>query len=170
MTPRLVPFLAALLAATSAHAQNCDPNIRETTPASRFTVNAQQGTVVDKSNGLMWKLCVEGVSGPGCKTGTSPYLGWADALAQAATSTYAGYKDWRLPNTKELESLVEGKCSFPAINLAVFPNTPWDWHWSSTPDATNAGYTWVVHFDYGYTGSDNRLGNFGTVRLVRGGQ
>jgi hypothetical protein len=166
----MAPFLAALLAATSAAAQTCDPNIRETTPASRFIVNAQQGTVVDKSSGLMWKRCVEGKSGSDCATGAYPYLDWAGALAQAAASAHAGYKDWRLPNTKELESLVEEKCSFPALNLAVFPNAPWDWQWSSSPDATNAGYSWVVHFDYGYSGSDNRMGNFGLVRLVRGGQ
>jgi hypothetical protein len=175
MIPRMVPFLVALLAATSADAQVCDSNIRETTPTSRFVVNVQQGTVLDKSSGLMWKQCAEGMSGHSCTTSTGayPYLGWSEALtqAQAANSTHAGYKDWRLPNIKELESLVEEKCHFPSINLTVFPNTaPTDWYWSSTPDATNAGYTWVIHFDYGYSGSDNRMGNFGIVRLVRGGQ
>jgi hypothetical protein len=34
-------------------------------------------------------------------------LDWEDALAYAESSTLAGYDDWRLPNVKELQSIVD---------------------------------------------------------------
>ena len=171
MTPRIVLSLAlsATFASASAWAQTCQPNIRETTPASQFVVDAAKGTVLDKKTGLMWKRCVEGQSGTNCGNGSYSAHDWAGALMQAESSAYSGYNDWRLPNPKEFESIVEEKCYSPAINTAVFPNAPSDWHWSGSPYAYYSDGAWNVNFYNGY--SYGYLRDYaGAVRLVRGGQ
>lgn len=149
-------------------AQTCQPNIRESTPTSRFKVNTN-GTVLDQKTGLMWKRCTEGLSGADCATGSPAYTDWAGALGWAANSGFAGYKDWRLPNQKELRSLVEVKCYRPAINLTVFPGTSNAGYWSSSPFAYSAIFAWFVGFDLGYS-SGNYRNDYNAVRLVRGGQ
>ena len=161
--------LAGVLAAPAVLAQTCNPAIRPSAPDSRYVVNAAQGTVLDRQTGLIWKRCVEGLSGADCGAGETTYLNWGAALRQAEASTYAGYKDWRLPNSKELESLVEVACYDPAINDTVFPNDPATWVWASSPSANYANVAWGVYF-----GSGNSSGNYryynNAVRLVRGGQ
>jgi len=162
-------FLVTLCASAPLAAQTCNPHIRTTAPTSRYTVNVGQGLVLDKQTGLMWKRCSEGQSGTNCAIGAVVNFDWGTALSRAAGSTYAGYTDWRLPNTKELESLVEYQCSLPAINLAVFPNATSDVHWSSSPDAFSSYTAWAVNFGYGAYGVGFRFFSL-AVRLVRGGQ
>jgi len=162
--------LAGALAAPAVLAQYCNPKIRRTAPDARYVVNAVKGTVLDQRTGLTWKRCVEGRSGADCGAGSVNYLNWSGALSQAAASAFAGHKDWRLPNSKELESLVEVACYDPAINATVFPNNPADWVWASSPDANGEVYAWGVNF---YDGASNAFGGRSyshAVRLVRGGQ
>jgi hypothetical protein len=54
------------------------------------------GTVTDLSTGLMWQQ-------EDSKTG----MNWEDALILAENLDLAGYDDWRLPNAKELQSIVD---------------------------------------------------------------
>ena len=54
------------------------------------------GTVTDRATGLMW---TKADSGKG--------VNWQQALAYAENLTLAGHTDWRLPNAKELQSLVD---------------------------------------------------------------
>jgi hypothetical protein len=162
--------LAGTLIAPAVPAQTCNPSIRHSAPDSRYVVSAVKGTVLDKQTGLTWKRCVEGRSGTDCGVGAETYLYWVSALNRAAASDFAGYQDWRLPNRKELESLVEVACYGPALNANVFPNDPSSWVWSSSPYANNAGSAGVVYFVNGYaSGFSNRYGYY-AVRLVRGGQ
>ncbi|WP_373508127.1 DUF1566 domain-containing protein [Thiocapsa sp.] len=84
-------------------------------------------------------------------------------------AVFAGSSLWRLPNKKELASLVEQRCYAPAINSRFFPNTPSSWFWSSLRDAGNSNYAWFVGFDNGSVDSNNKY-NERYVRLVRGGQ
>jgi len=57
------------------------------------------GTVSDRSSGLMWSREDSGVG-----------MNWEEALAwvdQKNQEAYLGYTDWRLPNAKELQSIVD---------------------------------------------------------------
>jgi hypothetical protein len=169
-TARMALSLALALVGANVQAQECNANVRATTPTDRFVIDAAKGTVLDKKTGLMWKQCAEGQSGAKCATGAAQRYAWSDALTQAANSVYAGYSDWRLPNAKELESLVERKCFDPAINLSVFPDASSDPFWASSPSyADYSYYAWYVGFVDGFFYYSSR-GNGYAVRLVRGGQ
>ncbi|TCS42703.1 DUF1566 domain-containing protein [Reinekea marinisedimentorum] len=76
-------------------------------------VDNNDGTVTDQSTGLMW-----------AKDDSGERMNWVEALEYADQSELAGYSDWRLPNAKELQSLVDyEKTTFPAINTDYFNTT-----------------------------------------------
>ena len=161
-------FLTGLLFSASALAQQVCPsgNLRNA-PDSRY-VTAADATVRDSQTNLIWKRCSEGQSGPSC-AGTASTHTWATALQLASNSTFAGFSDWRLPSSKELQTLPEYGCYSPSINLTVFPNTPSNGFWSSTSCADLAFAAWYVFFNNGnLDGAFKTLTN--RVRLVRGGQ
>jgi len=88
--------------------QYCNELLTATTPTSRFTDN-DDGTVTDNGTGLMWS-----------KTPDVTRDGWLNTFEKANTSELAGHIDWRIPNVKELLSIVERKCVNPVFNLEVF--------------------------------------------------
>jgi Protein of unknown function (DUF1566) len=173
----LLVSLLVLVPLTHVAAQTCKTaSIPASSPTTQFTDN-KNGSVTNKKTGLTWKKCSEGqiwnrVNGK-C-TGTAASYGWKAALNRATvinrTGGFLGKTDWRLPNIKELASIVEEQCYSPAINLAVFPATPAAWFWASSPDVGVGGvYAWGVNFVSG--GDDwadkNEFG--GQFRLVRTG-
>ncbi len=144
-----------------------------TTPTSEFTIN-DDGTVTHIRTNLIWKVCSEGQTWANgdCTTGTITTHNWQGALQIPQNLNalgYADYTDWRLPNIKELKSIVERQCYSPAINKTIFPSTASSYYWSSSPFADLSRNAWIVHFNYGGDGSYGR-DNDGHVRLVRGGQ
>lgn len=147
-------------------------NIAASTPDARFSVAAD--TVTDLATGLVWKRCAEGLSGAACASGSAIAASWGDALARvaavnAAPATLgAGNADWRLPNRNELASLIERQCVAPAINATVFPGTPAQSFWSSSPYALIANLAWFVDFNAGDLGPAP-LASVKTIRLVRAG-
>ncbi|MCI5157131.1 MAG: DUF1566 domain-containing protein [Candidatus Electrothrix sp. AUS1_2] len=167
-------FFCVFFAAIVHAEQFCKPeSIPASTPDSQLVDNGN-GTVTDSITGLMWKKCLEGLSGDNCESGTpEDYLTWLDALqrpdAVNDAGGFAGYRDWRLPNINELVSLVEEQCSDPAINLNRFPNTPSSDVWSGSPHADLDNSSWCVSFSAGSFFAKPRRNN-GTVRLVRGGK
>jgi hypothetical protein len=54
------------------------------------------GTITDHATGLMWMRDDEGEG-----------MVWEDALSYAEYHAFAGHSDWRLPNAKELQSIVD---------------------------------------------------------------
>ena len=160
--------LLAVISMAPAMAQTCLNDIPASAPDSRYTDNGD-GTVTDKTTGLIWKQCAEGRSGADCLTGSATGFTWQQALQHAETAVFAGSSAWRLPNIKELASLVEQRCYLPAINSRFFPNTPSNWFWSSSPCAYDSHDAWNVGFTYGDDGDDDK-GDANYVRLVRGGQ
>lgn len=148
-------------------------NLPVATPASDF-VDHGDGTVTHVPTGLMWKRCTEGLSGLSCGDGQATTMTWDGAHARADSSTFAGYDDWRLPNVKELHSIVE-TCGYdPAINTTVFPNVPRPAfgavYFTSTTWAAGASSAWLFMFDRGGGVGSSKPKQGGLfVRLVRGG-
>ncbi len=120
-----------------------------------FTDNGD-GTITDTATRLMWS---QNDSGSG--------LNWEESLSwveQKNTDSYLGYNDWRLPNAKELHSLVEytrspsttGSAAIdPLFNVTSMTNeagqTDYPSYWSSTTHAnwtTNPG-TYGVYIAFG---------------------
>jgi hypothetical protein len=105
--------------------------------------NNGDGTVTDNATGLMWS-----------KNDNDAVLTWKEALAwvrEANESSHLGYNDWRLPNVKELQSIVNynnapvynGK---PAIDTKYFSCTQiinekgesdYPYYWTSTTHASD---------------------------------
>ena len=161
-------LLLLLIGVSNAQAVPCQNNIPASNPDSVY-IDEGDGTVTDSRTGLMWKQCAEGLSGANCQTGSAQGFTWANALTHAEASTFAGYTDWRLPNVKELSSLVEDCRVSPSINTNLFPNTPSSYFWSGSPYASGSNRAWIVYFNGGDAYHLNRSGS-SRVRLVRGGQ
>lgn len=162
-----------LFSCTLQAAQTCQTAITATTPTADFTEHGD-GTVTHDKTGLMWQSCSQGQNwSAGSCAGTATGYSWQQALQLPATLNvsggYGGYSDWRLPNVKELRSIVELSCYSPAINLALFPGTLSGGYWSASPYANSSHNAWYVGFNDGYDYIGNRS-YAERVRLVRGGQ
>ena len=164
----IFPLLLAHTVATAQQTCQTD-NIPAFAPTSRYQ-QINNGTVIDNETGLMWKVCVEGTKGDKCQKGNALKLNWAQTLIHAQefnqNKGFAGYSDWRLPNVRELSTLAEPQCTHPAINLAIFPNTPATHVWSSSPYNFYIHYSWHVDFNIGAPNFDERT-LLKNVRLVR---
>lgn len=93
---------------------------------NEFTNNGDD-TVTDKASGLMWQQADDGNS-----------RNWQDSLAYCESLELAGHNDWRLPDIKELQSIVDYTRHDPAIDPTVFTQTDSEgWFWSSTTHGDN---------------------------------
>lgn len=122
--------------------------------AGDFTDNAD-GTVTDNNTGLMWQK-----SEPG-------ELVWENALTYCEGLSLSIYDDWRLPNIKEIESIIDDNMDNPAIDTNFFPDAYTSNYWSSTTDANGSWNAWRVHFLDGFVDCISKTNNF-YVRCVRG--
>jgi hypothetical protein len=151
-------------------------------------VDNGDGTITDRATGLMWekKSDDDGLhdkdkeyrwSGDGTQETIWDWL--EDVNAEGGTG-FAGRNDWRIPNAKELQSLV----SYGRVNPAVEPAfhtactggctvltcscTAASGYWSSTTFAGDPSFAWVVGSPAGNVILDFKGFNF-VVRAVRGG-
>ena len=143
---------------------------------NRYTDNGD-GTISDHQTGLMWMKCSYGQTYDGGDTngdgiiceGSLAFGNWQQAFAWAADSNANvdhGHSDWRLPNIKELGSIVDFGSAKPAINQSIFPNTASGPYWSSTPSRANVLQTIYIGFQAGDYGPSDRISNL-YLRLVR---
>jgi hypothetical protein len=120
-------------------------------------VNNGNGTVTDTSTGLMWQQADDG------QTRT-----WQEALSYCEGLNLAGQTGWRLPDIRELNSLVDDTRYWPTINQAF--SSRGDFYWSGSTLAENPLKAWDVHFGIGDTTHYLKIykiqGHF--VRCVRG--
>ena len=148
-------------------------------PEPRFTNNGN-GTITDNLTGLIWMknaFCF----------GATP---WQEALdsCNSLSSGSCGLSDgsiegdWRLPNRRELFSLIHDAYHNPALSNTAgtghhtngnpFTNvSPFEyWSSSSSCGAVNKAVAYVVDFGFGLIELDNKVEYNHSVWCVRGGQ
>jgi len=103
-----------------------------------YWLDNSDGTVTDLNTGLMWQQSDDDTT----RT-------WEQALSYCEGLTYATYSDWRLPNIRELYSLVDTNQYQPAITSIYFPNTNNSIFWSSTTHSYVATNAHSVNFSTG---------------------
>ena len=162
----LAMVLCLVLSTFNVLAQTCISTIDETTATANFTDNGD-GTISDTTTGLMWMQCSVGQTLlNGLCTGDATELNWQQALLFAHGYQFADFDGWRVPNIKELSTIAERQCVRPAINETLFPNTPSDDYWTSTPSLLDADRAWVVAF-FNSSNSIKQKNLFVFTRLVR---
>jgi len=100
----------------------------------------EDGTISDSATNLMWEQ------------NDSPSTNWEDAVSTCENSLSANFNDWRLPDAKELQSLLDYTRSpdttssaaiDPIFNATSFLNeegeTDWGSYWTSTTHANSNG-------------------------------
>ena len=127
--------------------------------AASYTDNGN-ATVTDNVTGLMWQQSDDNTT-----------RGWEGAIAYCEALILGGHSDWRLPNVKELKSIVDYGALNPAANTAYFPSTKTSYYWSSTSFNKYTSEAWNVNFIDGYVGNNTNGKTYPNyVRCVRGGQ
>lgn len=113
-------------------------------------------TVIDQGTGLEWQ-----------KGGDATPRNWQDALAYCEDLSLDSQTDWRLPNIRELKSIVDIRRFYPAVDPVFTSQSAY--YWSATT-VTNypATSAWTVSFA---NGDDNWYVKTNTypVRCVRAG-
>ena len=120
-----------------------------TWPNPRFVDNLD-GTVTDELTGLMWTKNADPLG----------YVSWKSSLLYAKTLNTGGNTDWRIPNAKELRSLIDYSQYSPALpmghpftNVQVGLSNP---YWSSTTDPSTPINAWGASMSNGSTNSVNK--------------
>ena len=155
----LLSILLLSVMQTPAWAQKCNGKLDSTSPSQRFTENAD-GTVTDQHTGLQWSRCSLGQTWD-----NGSCQGEAHALPYAVVALVTA-SSWRLPEVNELSSLVELRCSDPAINRTIFPDTEASPYWTATRFVNKDGEFWQVHFLHGEAVPEKANG-IGFVRWVK---
>jgi hypothetical protein len=127
-------------------------------PSEGRFVDNEDGTVTDTCTGLMW----EKETGNG---GNRTF--WCRALEYCENLDLGGHDDWRLPNVREIQSIVDYGRHDPSID-PVFGALSF-FYWSSTTDANDNGSAWTVNFSdlNGINGESDVKENDNHVRAVR---
>jgi hypothetical protein len=140
-----------------------------------------RGTILDRNTWLEWEKQSDD---DGIHDKDNTYT-WDEAFVVhvAGLNTapcFAGRCDWRVPNVKELQSIVNYQNRYPAVSPAFNTNcvagvdvlagscTTSSSYWSSSPVAYGPGSAWDVSFDFGIVTADWPP-NYLYVRAVRGG-
>ena len=164
-----------MLCAPALAQQKCEPGTAlQSTPDERYEDN-RDGTVTDRKLKLMWMRCSAGQqwSAGRCSGAAGSYT--LEAARQLASEFNQGgsffYSDWRLPQLKEIASLIETRCASPRVNLAVFPDTPAGIYWSTTPRAGMKDASLFYALGFGDDGvTYQRIDQPSHVRFVRRAQ
>ncbi len=109
--------------------------VRGNTYGTNAFSNNGDGTVSDLATGLTWQQT------NGEQSSGDYQFNWEEALSYCESLSLASDSDWRLPNIKELQSIVDYTSTDPALDTSVFtfnqaPNTG-PFFWSSTTHGDN---------------------------------
>jgi len=122
-----------------------------------FASFSKTGNIVTDSNtSLQWQDDSNANSNP--KT-------WTVAVDDCNSLTLDSLSDWRLPNKKELMSIVDFSIDNPAID-GNFTNTISDNYWTSTTYSADINDSFYVNFNIGSVSSNKKTQSM-YVRCVR---
>jgi len=131
-------------------------------PIPRFIDNGD-GTVTDTFTKLMWTKDAQQITGE---------MNWPAAITACNNLSFADYEDWRLPNVREMLSIIDYGYYEPAltpghpfINVPPYPGR----YWVSTTMANNPLEAMHVPIVNGAVNGMNKLSNLRLVWAVRGG-
>jgi hypothetical protein len=147
-------------------------------PNPRFT-DKGNNTIKDNLTGLVWTKDGNAPGPVSCNVGSS--MIWQDALDYIKclnTKNYLGYNDWRLPNRKELRSLVNygqsDSASWLNNNAQRFTNVQSSLYWSSSTYVEVTHDAWLVDIQQGFVDFFYKTFNYSSwnsyVWPVRAGQ
>ena len=109
-------------------------------PEPRFSL--EDRVVFDHLTGFTWPR--------DANLGESP-MTWQEAFAFIAGMNrrkWSGFDDWRLPNRRELRSLMSYQTKKPSLPMDhPFTNIFLGWHWTSTTAAIHPAYAWRLHLE-----------------------
>lgn len=135
-------------------------------PVPRFSDNGD-GTVKDQLTGFVW---LKNANCFGLKA-------WQEALtvSNALANEQCGLSDgsvpgdWRLPNVRELHSLIDLGRHNPALPAGhPFTGVQSSYYWTSTSYASFPDFAWGVFMDFGFVFDVNKTNDY-HVLPVRGG-
>jgi hypothetical protein len=150
-------------------------------------VDNGDGTVTDRNTGLMWEKKSDdgGLHDKDNAYVWNPGVGsiwaWLVQVNAEGGTGFAGHNDWRIPNIRELQSIVDfgryNPAADPVFNTACAPGcsvtacscTVANYYWSSTTLAGSPFYAWDVYFEYGNLNGWDFKDSTLYVRAVRGG-
>ena len=130
--------------------------VRGTESASSQWHDLTENTATDQTTGLTWQT----IPAP-------ELLTWEQALDFANNLDLNDCNDWRLPNIKELQSIVDDRRIDPALNPMVFEVTTSKPVWTSTSLAGHGERAWTIDFKLGTVSYADKTDNL-TVLCVRG--
>ncbi len=111
-------------------------------PTPRFEIEGE--TVEDQLTGLVWTIDANPAEFP---------LDWQaanDFISGINRRQLHGFHDWRLPNRRELRSLIGHETRNPALPGGhPFKNVFPGWYWTSTAAAIDPAYAWYIHMEGG---------------------
>ncbi len=125
---------------------------------------SRDDVVKDLSTGLSWTKCSLGENISDCSGDPAEYK-WEDAISACETLVRSSRSDWRLPNIRELQSIVKIKATietgdYTAVDGTVFPGMkivdpggflPSSQYWSATTYIIADDQAWYIDFYYGNT-------------------
>lgn len=130
-------------------------------------IKTNRDTIYDMFTGLEWIPDPSGLGGAWGSPGLPNKMTWQNAIDACKTLFHGGYNDWRLPNRKELESILDYGKSNPAIDQDFFPNTQSDGYHSSSVTQYGCENYWFTNFENGITLWDQDLEKERYARPVR---
>ena len=139
---------------------------------AEFLRDNTQNIVLDTNTNLVWQddTNASSITKPWVTQAAYDDGNYSDTSGDTAITycedlTLAGFDDWRLPNIKELLSIVDKSRNYPAIK-SIFQNTSSSNYWSSSTHTYHSYNAWNVNFYYGYSDLNYKYNSF-YVRCVR---
>jgi hypothetical protein len=140
---------------------------------ARFDVDNGDGTITDHLTGLMWEKLSDDGSIHDKDTGYLNHAGAFVKIDALNSAAFAGHNDWRLPNRRELDSIIDLGRYNPAVppvfhqgcvascTVLTCSCTRNHIYWSSSTSHTTNTNVWVVNsidgdiYEYGRAAGDS---------------